>query len=328
MDLYTHLHNVPPHCPQLWKIPGFHHTYVAGYYGVVACQLSGPPTLLVSAIRAGASEVLASLERIPQENGNRRLASTCRTLECQIFTGRGIPAIAERIPVSTSTSTSTAYLHTCNLAGDVICCRGMHYTGDLRQISRGTCRGTSHLNVTRLVPGNGVECSDSRFCELKKREAGSVRRNWLDGYLRAINFPSYPPNNPGIKCSLHVLARKQGCIPRQGHYQHQHTHTFTRSSASSSSSSSSSKQRHDTISLDDQRQQIFGPDLIQQISPSPGVVLLQPSLEYPARRSVKTRNGKRQHGNLENKRCFPHRVSHDKRNLILQELGLVEINCY
>lgn len=52
--------------------------------------------------------------------------------------------------------------------------------------------------------------------------------------------------------------------------------------------------RHDTISLDDQRQQIFGPDLIQQISPSLGVVLLQPSLEYRACRSVKTRNGKRQ----------------------------------
>ncbi|KHE90169.1 hypothetical protein GE21DRAFT_1321522 [Neurospora crassa] len=273
--VYAYLHNVHPYCPRLWKIPGFHYTHVARYYGVVACQLSIPSTLLVSAIRAGASEVLASIERIPQENRNRRLASTCRTLQCQIFTGRGIPAIAERIPVSTSTSTYTAYTYydtyylllqlptISNLAGDVICCRG-------------TCRGTSHLNVTRLVPGNGVECSDSRFC----------------------------------------------CIPRQGQYQPQHTHTFTHSS-----SSLSSKQRntakltdsHDTISLDDQRQQIFGPDLIQQISPSLGVVLLQPSLEYRVRRS---------HGNLENKRCFPHRVSRDKRNLILQELVLVEINCY
>ncbi|KAK3488734.1 uncharacterized protein B0T23DRAFT_406043 [Neurospora hispaniola] len=305
-DVYTHLHNVHPYCPQLWKIPGFHHTYVARYYGVLSMLVVLPLRRLhLTHPFDGENLTFYIVKRIPQENGNRRLASTCRTLECQIFTGRRIPAIAERIPVSTSTSTYTAYyllptylllqlLTISNLAGDVICCcRGMPYTGDLRQISRGTCRGTSHLNVTRLVPGNGVE-------------SGSVRRNCLDGYLRAINFPSHPPNNPGIKCSL-----------LQGQYQHQHTHTFTRSSASLSSSSS--KQRHDTISLDDQRQQIFGPDLIQQISPSLGVVLLQPSLEYRARRS---------HGNLENKRCFPHRVSHDKRNLILQELVLVEINCY
>lgn len=32
----------------------------------------------------------------------------------------------------------------------------------------------------------------------------------------------------------------------------------------------------------------------------------------------------REHGNLENKRRFHHRVCHDKRNLILQELVLVE----
>ncbi|KAJ4408632.1 hypothetical protein N0V85_004210 [Neurospora sp. IMI 360204] len=73
-------------------------------------------------------------------------------------------------------------------------------------------------------------------------------------------------------------------------------------------------------------QQIFGPDLVQQISPS--LVLLQRSPEYRARRSVKTRTGKRdrtwksveQNGTL--LIVFPQ----NRQNLILQEMMLLDID--
>ncbi|KAK3956437.1 hypothetical protein QBC32DRAFT_389725 [Pseudoneurospora amorphoporcata] len=220
--------SVHPYCPHLWKLTGFHRTHLH-------CRIP---------VQAGCVNNRINLFWWVQ----------CLRKSLPIFTQPDRVPTVDVDGADNLSAVGFQMLTIINLAGDAIRCKfpAALHDSNLRQpfqAERGTHLGTSHLHVTRLVPGNGEECLDSRFCEI--RETGSR------------------------KC----------CMPEQGQHQLRHQHqpyTYTRTSVHDGISSSKCKAGYDA--LVDQGQQIFGPDLIQQISPS--LSLLERSLEYRARRSL------------------------------------------
>lgn len=108
-----------------------------------------------------------------------------------------------------------------NLAGDAIRCKcpALHDSHALHWEPTPTFRQRGvHIWGHLICTLHGWSLKTERnvwihgFVKSRRREAGSVRRDWLDGYLCSIISPCYPPNDPDIRSSP-CARTKQGCIP-------------------------------------------------------------------------------------------------------------------